>query len=743
MRIVILFLAILMISFSTSSAQLMDYVYEVKGDTLVVNDYYDMSNAPNSINNVVLEDSEAPAGRVYELKALGWYPQNGGFTTPSDRPVVIYGATKERMVQGTTAPPIISGFSDEGGSSSGGITWGNDLTLKNTSVVVGAPDGTIGWAFFGTGAANQTIVFENCMMETNWWVFVQSNANEGNSFYFKDNYFVNMSGRACRRNGGVYDNVDNNTDTMYVENNTHVMAQGYIYKFRNYDVNFIYINHNTFINCSNVVLETQGLQSNNIITNNIFINSNVQPFRPGFKEDMPEQAIDNIAQGIIDVAPLHDSLSHVPRKWLVQGNLAYWDSRVSDLATEANSIPVNGLTTWENQSMVMNDRTKGLFDDDATYPHMNTDTWYDVLPTFADPQDLLTDQVDILKTFSLATIDCTSTATMPHWRVVATPVETYFVYSDWPIPVDLSYSETDLTGTDGLPIGDLNWFPAHKETFMANHANFYGALLTAWNNGNLVGEKTVSNGSFEESEVGVVTEVAGWTIGIGGSANPVYEIVGEGAQHGNNCMKITVDDIGTNAWDVELAGDKIGVVPGETYVYSVWLRSDPTGGAADATVGNYAYNEYGRQSVNLTDQWQEVRYEFTITDQETEIRAPLHFGKSANTGKDVYVDNLTITPKALAIEDVNDLATKFHLSQNYPNPFNPTTNISYTLPKAGNVTLKVYNALGQEVATLVNGHQRAQNYKVTFDASNLASGLYIYTLQTANFSQSKKMLLLK
>ncbi len=170
-------------------------------------------------------------------------------------------------------------------------------------------------------------------MEHNWWVFVQSNANAGNSLFFKDNYFVNMSGRACRRNGGVYDNVDNNTDTMYVENNTHVMAQGYIYKFRNYPVNFIYINHNTFINCSSVIFETQGLQSNAIVANNIFVNSNVQPFRPGFveEEEMPERAIDNIAQGIIDVAPLPDTLAQVERKWLVQGNLAYWDSRVSDL----------------------------------------------------------------------------------------------------------------------------------------------------------------------------------------------------------------------------------------------------------------------------------------------------------------------------------------------------------------------------------------------------------------------------
>lgn len=584
-KVLILFLGFFVISFSASFAQgLMDYVKEVKGDTLVVNDYYDMNEAPNSINNVVLNDTQAPAGRVYELQTAGWYPQSGGLTTPSDRSVVIVGADDDMLVQREAAPPIISGYTDESGSSTGGITWGNDFTLKNTSVVVGAPDGAIGWAFFGSGAADKKIVFENNMMETNWWVFIQSNAHEGNSLYFKNNYFVNMSGRACRRNGGVYDNVDNNTDTMYVENNTHVMAQGYIYKFRNYPVNFIYINHNTFINCANIVFETQGLQSNDIITNNIFVNSNVMPFRRNCVEDIPEQAIDQLPQGIIDVAVLPDTLEQVERKWLVQGNLAYWDSRVSDLATEANGMAVNGFTTWENQSIIMNDRTKALFDDDTNYPYMSVDTWYDVLPTFTDPKDLLTDQVDALKQFNLATVDTTSTATMPHWRLVATPVADYFVYSDWPIPVDLSYSETNLVGTDGLPIGDLNWFPADKATFMANHAEYYGALVAAWNAGTLV----------------------------------------------------------------------------------------------------------------------------------TGIR---ELGSGKPTG--------------------------FELNQNYPNPFNPTTVISFTLPKAGNVTLKVYNAVGQEVATLVNGYKTAQKYNVTFDASRLAGGVYFYRLESDNFTQSRKMILMK
>lgn len=87
--------------------------------------------------------------------------------------------------------------------------------------------------------------------------------------------------------------------------------------------------------------------------------------------------------------------------------------------------------------------------------------------------------------------------------------------------------------------------------------------------------------------------------------------------------------------------------------------------------------------------------------------------------------------------------TKFTLEQNFPNPFNPSTTISYTIPEAGNVELKVYDILGNEVATLVNGTKTPGNYTEVLDASSLASGVYIYTLRTNSFIQTRKMMLLK
>ncbi len=101
------------------------------------------------------------------------------------------------------------------------------------------------------------------------------------------------------------------------------------------------------------------------------------------------------------------------------------------------------------------------------------------------------------------------------------------------------------------------------------------------------------------------------------------------------------------------------------------------------------------------------------------------------------------------VKEINNSPIRFSLSQNYPNPFNPSTTIRYSIPgvvgtlSATSVQLKIYNTLGQEVAILVNKIERAGNYEVQFDASNLTSGIYFYKLQSGSFEVTKKLLLLK
>jgi Beta-1,4-xylanase len=103
-----------------------------------------------------------------------------------------------------------------------------------------------------------------------------------------------------------------------------------------------------------------------------------------------------------------------------------------------------------------------------------------------------------------------------------------------------------------------------------------------------------------------------------------------------------------------------------------------------------------------------------------------------------------LVPVATAVHNVNGNDPEvFALSQNYPNPFNPTTQIKYSVPQNGFVSLKVYSILGKEVAVLFAGYQHAGNYVVTFDATVFVSGVYFYRLVASNFTDTKKLMLLK
>ena len=102
-----------------------------------------------------------------------------------------------------------------------------------------------------------------------------------------------------------------------------------------------------------------------------------------------------------------------------------------------------------------------------------------------------------------------------------------------------------------------------------------------------------------------------------------------------------------------------------------------------------------------------------------------------------------------SVEDRDIYNNSYSLFQNYPNPFNPNTKIMYSIPllggdeRGGSVILKVYDILGNEVATLVNEEKPTGNYDVDFTAKNLPSGVYFYQLKAGNFMETKKMILLR
>ncbi len=104
---------------------------------------------------------------------------------------------------------------------------------------------------------------------------------------------------------------------------------------------------------------------------------------------------------------------------------------------------------------------------------------------------------------------------------------------------------------------------------------------------------------------------------------------------------------------------------------------------------------------------------------------------------------LTVLDGTTSVESKKESPTSFELSQNYPNPFNPTTTISFSIPSSTFTSLKIYDILGNELATLVNEVKPAGNYILDFDASALSSGVYFYRLSTGKFTEAKKMILLR
>jgi hypothetical protein len=119
-------------------------------------------------------------------------------------------------------------------------------------------------------------------------------------------------------------------------------------------------------------------------------------------------------------------------------------------------------------------------------------------------------------------------------------------------------------------------------------------------------------------------------------------------------------------------------------------------------------------------------------------------GMSARSGQ-LYFDQLQLARRIVVEvgEKKDDTPTQYTLEQNYPNPFNPTTTIKFSLPAAGMTTLKVYNLLGQEVATLVDENLGVGTFSIMFDAHALPSGIYFYTLRSGKHIETKKLMYIK
>lgn len=194
------------------------------------------------------------------------------------------------------------------------------------------------------------------------------------------------------------------------------------------------------------------------------------------------------------------------------------------------------------------------------------------------------------------------------------------------------------------------------------------------------------------------------------------------------------------------------------HLASVWVANNPSSplGLCDIFVSwRNIYSDVWFNTENITNT-------DSINENGVHLAPQLYFNSSfsykAFVGYFYQLDYTGPTPNNLALtgywiapinftySDISEPSVvdlTYSLSQNFPNPFNPSTKISWQSPISGHQTLKVYDVLGNEVATLVNEFRNAGNYEVNFDGSRLSSGVYLYKLKSGEFIQSKKMILIK
>ena len=288
----------------------------------------------------------------------------------------------------------------------------------------------------------------------------------------------------------------------------------------------------------------------------------------------------------------------------------------------------------------------------------------------------------------------------------------------------------------------------------------YGTIIKSTNGGELwTGQITVTSQTLRDIEF--IDENNGWAVGTGGT---ILHTINGGTNWFLQNSNTSNDLFGVSFYNQNVgwaAGDLGSVITTENGggpplpVELVSFSSDYNSGIVNLswiTATELNNSGFDVERKTETGDWNKITF---IQGNGTTTENKHYFFsdnvKDFNSSKLFYrlkqidFDGTFKYSKEIEV-DIN-LPTRFQLEQNYPNPFNPVTFIKYQLPHKSFVTLKVFDILGKEVETLVNEEKDAGFYQLSFDASfasgGLTSGVYFYTLQTENYSTTKKMILLK
>lgn len=411
----------------------------VAQDTLFV-DTLD-PNQGQFLNQVIADDNNS---HIYKLKRGAIYFIDGGILTTSALHIVGEPGPE------TTRPAVIRPWI-LGDGSIPNLTFdvSGDLTLKNLYIMSVALDGiqTQQWAA-QVKTDNVVVTIDRCIWEGNSEFGIQVFGA------LPEVHITNSVFRNCQNEGGYYNGralwLDQGGERVVLRNNTYLNFYAYVTVDRGSKE--LIIDHNTIVNCLYTPLFAHQ-QFNCQITNNIFYNAMFNPQSDlewlGGWDDFDEEHAAIVSFDTLNATVRQFWDDNVPggpwnesdRKVEVRNNAYFWSQAFIDLWNSADTL---------HASRFFNDRTQAFFDDDTNYPNMLEENNVNVEPNFANKPDTEALQVEQVRAI----------------RQPNGPTRTYWGFGGprgtlrWPLPEDLSYDNADLltAGTDGLPLGDLNWF---------------------------------------------------------------------------------------------------------------------------------------------------------------------------------------------------------------------------------------------------------------------------------------------
>ncbi len=845
-----------------------------QSDTMVV-DWQDTQGdlVVDALYNAVMGDTvlggaRTNLNRVYQLKRGGYY-WNTSTITNNGWPLRIVGETPGSTFE--TAPAVIQMvLTSTGGTPGKMIQVSGDLTLRNLYIIGSDDQGVQGNYYqpIEIGANDLHVYVDNCVFERSDFSMLAWQGGANNDVYITNCHFRNLIERAPTQQwAGRGISMWKDQDTVVVENNTFFNVNMCAVQIENGAAKYYRFNHNTLVNIGRSIHSTSGCWwreayfTNLLLVNVFWHGEGLCDYGPTFQPGRDHRAYTTGMFGITTMPSKYGT--DVGRRVLFANAAAYLDNFFAQkygdtvrVQSFTNAVTDSFFTTFSpahGGQMVIKDTS-----------------WLNAYPNFTLNPDadatLLNAMYNHITASRAYQYYNSGVQAKPYYYDLQTDPntgDTLWTSPTWPLPENFTYNDANLltAGTDGLPLGDLNWFPSSKTNFETNKAQYISQIE------NMPGGRIVEDVVWEDqAENGTLTDGAqvvpftgpswytttgggkiSWTFNAAAAGNVDMEITANlntsgnnvgadillnngaltdilgwgqfvfwsGTDHpenkwsgfddgqwhtvlyaqadlGSNSVPLTVN-AGANTLSFGYNWNPISVKEikfyqaGTSTVIADLIPPDAvndgctpagegtwvpegfnsvklgTNGSASFNidipeVGSYLvrlfYQNPGSaqtgsvslDGANVSSFNFSSKPDSTGVDGTSDVFAISSTGTHTLkiTGSGTNVDKLQLIQRTVSrIKDRNKIPDNFSLSQNYPNPFNPTTNINFTIAKSSNVKLVVYNILGQRVATLINNHMNAGTYTFEFNASKLASGVYIYHIQAGDFKASKKMMLLK